>query len=88
MALIEKRICDACGTEIKGNYGVTLKTDLPRPTADEGRPTHEIDLCHKCACKALQTAIDISLTIAGGSNRDRYTYLMTKLFPTVKRIDS
>ena len=79
--------CDVCKRKMPERYGVSLETGQPRLCVEADMPTHEIDLCHRCAVKALQEAIDISLTIAGGSNKSRYEYIMAKLFPTVKRID-
>ena len=80
--------CDVCGAKMPTRYGVSIETGQPRPCVEADMPVHEIELCHGCACKALQAAIDISLTISGGSGKSRYSYMMEKLFPAAKRIDS
>ena len=78
--------CDVCGVKMPTRYGVSLKTGRPRPCVEADIPTHEIDLCHKCACKALHKGMDSELH--DYSPVERYRQLMEKYFPKVKRINS
>jgi len=77
--------CDVCKRKMPERQGVSLETGQPRPCAEADRPTHEIDLCHRCACEALHKGMDSELH--DYSPRERYRQLMARYFPTVKRID-
>jgi hypothetical protein len=71
--------CDVCKRKMDNRYGVSIETGESRICAEADRPTHEIDLCHRCACKALQEMIDAS--------KLDYDWIMDAIFPKVKRID-
>lgn len=71
--------CDVCKRKMPERYGVSIETGESPPCVEAPRPTHEIDLCHKCACKALQEMIDAS--------KLDYDWIMGAIFPKVKRID-
>lgn len=77
--------CDVCKRKMPERYGVSIETGESPPCVESPRPTHEIDLCHKCACEALQEGIDKESH--NYIRRERYGLIMAKYFPKVKRID-
>ena len=78
--------CDVCGVKMPIRHGVSIETGQSRPCVEADIPVHEIDLCHRCACEALQAMIDAE--DIDGCTKSKYAYVMTSWFPTVKRIDS
>jgi len=76
--------CDVCKRKMPERYGVSIETGQ-HPNAIRCIPTHQIDLCHRCACEALQAMIDAENV--DGIVKDTYGYIMGSWFPTVKRID-
>jgi hypothetical protein len=75
--------CDICGMKMPERNGVSIETGQPRPCAEADRPTHEIDLCHRCACEALQAEINGY----DDTPKEKYGLVMKKIFSSVKRID-
>jgi hypothetical protein len=70
--------CDMCGETLDKRCGVSLET------GQQDIKTHEIDLCHECACYALQVALDDLVERLVG---DKYDWLLDVVFAGIERID-